>query len=60
MVYALHGRELMGCPFDPDQGKGRPLYANPVNVLIIVTKVVAEDKSKPPDFEREAEQRGTV
>jgi hypothetical protein len=43
-VYARHGRELMGCPFDPAQGKGSPLYVNPVNVSNIVTKVRAEGK----------------
>ena len=59
-VYARHGRELMGCPFDPAQGKGSPLYVNPVNVLNILTKILAEGKSKIPDFEREAEPRGTV
>jgi hypothetical protein len=31
MVYARHGRELMGCPFDPAQGKESPLCVNPVN-----------------------------
>jgi len=43
-VYARHGRELMGCPFDPSQGKGSPLYVNPVNALITLTKVLAEGK----------------
>jgi len=43
-VYARHGRELMGCPFDPTQGKGSPLYVNPLNMLNILTKVLAEGK----------------
>jgi hypothetical protein len=43
-VYARHGRELMGCPFDPAQGKGSPLYVNPVNMLNTLAKVLAEDK----------------
>jgi hypothetical protein len=34
LVYAQQGRELMGCPFDLAQGKGSPLYVNPVNALI--------------------------
>ena len=34
----------MGCPFDPAQGKGSPLYVNPVNVLNILTKILAEGK----------------
>ena len=34
----------MGCPFDPTQGKGSPLYVNPVNMLNILTKVLAEGK----------------
>ena len=34
----------MGCPFDPAQGKGSPLYVNPVNVLNTLAKVLAEDK----------------
>jgi hypothetical protein len=37
IVYARHGRELMGCPFDSAQSKGSPLYMNPVNVLNILT-----------------------
>jgi hypothetical protein len=41
---ARHGRELMGCPFDPSQGKGSSLYVNPVNMLNILTKVLAEGK----------------
>jgi hypothetical protein len=44
MGYARHGRELMVCPFDPSQGKGSPLYVNPVNILNILTKVLAEGK----------------
>jgi hypothetical protein len=44
MVYARHGRELMGCLFDRSQGKGSPLYVNPVNMLNILTKVLAEGK----------------
>ena len=44
VVYARHGRELMGCPFDPAQGKASPLYVNPVNMLNILTKVLAEGK----------------
>jgi hypothetical protein len=43
-VYARHGRELMGCPFDPTQGKGSPLYVNPVNVLNTLAKVPADGK----------------
>jgi hypothetical protein len=27
----LKAEGLMGCPFDPAQGKGSPLYVNPVN-----------------------------
>jgi hypothetical protein len=38
----------------------RPLYVNPVNVLNILTKVLAEDKSKIPDSERGATPRGPV
>jgi hypothetical protein len=34
----------MGCPFDPAQGKGSPLYVNPVNVLNILTKILAEEQ----------------
>ena len=34
----------MGCPFDPVQGMGSPLYVNPVNVLNILTKILAEGK----------------
>jgi hypothetical protein len=36
----------MGCPFDPAQGKGSPLYVNPVNVLNTLIKVLAEDKGR--------------
>ena len=43
-MYARHGRELMGCPLDPIQGKGSPLYVNPVNVLNTLTKVLADGK----------------
>ena len=32
-----------------------PLYVNPVNMLNILTKVLADGKSKIPDFERGAE-----
>jgi hypothetical protein len=34
----------MGCPFDPAQGKGSPLYVNPVNMLNILIKILAEGK----------------
>jgi hypothetical protein len=34
----------MGCPFGPVQGQGSPLYVNPVKVLNILTKVLAEGK----------------
>jgi hypothetical protein len=34
----------MGCPFDPAQGKGSPLYVNPVTMLKIVTKILADGK----------------
>ena len=44
LVYARHGRELMGCPMDPVQGKGSPLYVNPVNVLNTLAKVLADGK----------------
>ena len=41
-VERLKAEGLMGCPFDPAQGKGSPLYVNPVNVLIILSKILAE------------------
>ena len=34
----------MGCPFDFAQSKGSPLYVSPVNVLNILTKVLAEEQ----------------
>jgi len=34
-VYSRHGRELMG---------ESPLYVNPVNIVNILTKILAEDK----------------
>jgi hypothetical protein len=34
----------MGCPFDPTQGKGSPLYVNLVNVLNTLAKVLADGK----------------
>ena len=36
----------MGCPFGPAQGKGSPLYVNPVNVWNTLTKVLAEGKGE--------------
>jgi len=45
---------LMGCPFDPAQGKGSPLYVSPVNMLNMLTKVLAEGKSKIPSLPRGA------
>jgi hypothetical protein len=44
MVERLKAEGLMGCPFDPAQGKGSPLYVNPVNVLNILIKILADDK----------------
>jgi len=38
-VESLKAEGLMGCPFDPAQSKGSPLYVNPVNMLNILTKV---------------------
>ena len=40
----LKAEGLMVCPFDPAQREGSPLYVNPVNVLNILTKVLAEGK----------------
>ena len=52
-MYARHGREpfgpeikaegLMGCPFDPVQGKESPLYVNPV-MSRDMTEILAEGK----------------
>jgi hypothetical protein len=35
-----------------------PLYMNPVNMLNILTKILAEGKPKIPSWSREAEPRG--
>jgi len=43
LVYARHGREFMG-DLRPNSGQGSPLYVNPVNVLNILTKILAEGK----------------
>ena len=40
----LKAEGLMECPFEPAQGKGSPLYVNPVNMLNILTKVLAEEQ----------------
>ena len=35
---------LRAGPFDPAQGKGSPLYVNPVNMVNILTKILAEEQ----------------
>ena len=40
----LKAEGLMGCPFDPAQGKGSPLYVNPDDMVNILTKILAEEQ----------------
>jgi hypothetical protein len=43
-VERLNAEGLMGCRFDPAQDKRNPLYVSPINILNILTKILAEDK----------------
>jgi hypothetical protein len=58
LVYARHGRELMGQPVR--FGREIPLYVNPVNMLNTLTKVLAEGKGGIVRDRLKAERSGRL